>query len=38
MMSPVFFAASVNWPAEVLVRLWNGVEREVRPPWSQARS
>ncbi len=38
MLSPVFLAVSAHWPAEVLARLWNGVEAEVRLPWNKTRS
>jgi|GEM_PF-5449423 len=38
MLSPVVFAVSGYWPAEVVVKLWNGVKGEVRPPWNPTRS
>lgn len=38
MLSLVLFAVSAHWPAEVLAKLENGVDGEVRPPWSNPRS
>ena len=38
MLSPVTFAVSSYWPAEILAKLWNRVKGEVRPPWNPTRN
>lgn len=38
LMSVAALGISANWPPEILAKFGDGVEAEVRLPWSPARS